>query len=306
MSTTSRPLSVGQLPEQEALPVAADRSALSTARGSRRPSLGVVLAGLWLATIVLLALTADLLPLKSVGVPAGPPHMTPSLRLPEPLGTDDFGRSQLSRVIYGARVSLSVGVLSTLFGLLVGGAIGTVAGYFRGRVDAAVSLLVDASLAFPALVLLLALAATFTPSVPMLAISIGILVVPRVARLARAHTIRIAGREFVTAARLMGAGHRRILLREIAANTLAPLVAYAFLIVATVIVIEGSLSFLGLGIPPPQPSWGGMINDGRDSLTTDPWIAFVPAIALLLTVLSLNVLGEHARQRWDPGRGGRP
>lgn len=269
----------------------------------RRPGLGLCLAMFWLVLIVLLAIFADVLPISSYGTPAGHARLNPGVELKEPLGTDNFGRSELSRVIYGARASLAVGFLSTLLGLLIGGTIGTAAGYFRGRLDRALGLLIDSMLAFPPLVLLLGLAAVLTPSVPMLVVSIGVVTIPSFARLARANAIRFSARDFVTAARLMGAGHRRILTREVIPNSILPVASYAFLVVATVIVVEGALSFLGLGVPPPQPSWGGMIAAGQKELATDPYLVFVPAAAMFLTVLSLSVLGDSARRRFDPHGG---
>jgi peptide/nickel transport system permease protein len=283
--------------------VVEELQSLAGANGRRRRrDVAVWFATGWIVLLVGLAVFADLLPLEPVGVPVGQTLSAPHLSLDEPLGTDGFGRSETSRIIYGARVSLTVGVLSVALGLILGGLIGTLAGYFRGWVDTIVNVVVDAWLAFPALVFLLALASVFEPSIPTLTISIGILVTPLFARLARANALKVSQSEFVTAARLLGAGHGRILLREVTPNVLRPVATYAFTLTGVVIVAEASLSFLGLGVQPPKPTWGNMIADGQQFLATDPWVVFVPAIVLVLTVFSFNVLGDYALARVS-GRG---
>jgi peptide/nickel transport system permease protein len=269
------------------------------AKVKRRRSLLVGVAAVWLVVICLLAITADWLPLKSYTLPIGIPRQAPGFRLDEPLGYDELGRSQLSRVIFGARVSLAVGLASVTIGMVIGGLIGMIAGYFRGKVEAVVSIFTDATLAFPPLILLLAFTAILTQSLRTLIIALSILSIPSFARLARANTLVFAQREFVLAAKGTGARHARILFREILPNVVFPVASYAFIIVAAVMVAEGSLSFLGLGIPPPQPSWGGMVASGRDYLETEPWLVFVPAGVMLLTVLSFNILGDRARRRFD-------
>ena len=157
----------------------------------------------------------------------------------------------------------------------------------------------DTMLAFPPLVLLLAITTVMTQSFRTLIIGLGVVSIPAFARLSRANTLPFAQREFVVAARSMGARHGRILFREILPNVLFPVGSYAFIVLAAIIVGEGSLSFLGLGIPPPQPSWGGMIASGRNLLATDPYLVFLPAMALLLTVFSFNIIGDRARRRFD-------
>jgi len=254
----------------------------------------------WVLLIGVLAITADRLPfLHPYTLPIGDPRVGPGFRLTEPLGTDYIGRSQLSRVIFGARITLTVGIVSVGIGMLVGGLLGMLAGYARGRVDATIGVLTDAVLAFPPLILLLALTGVMTQSLRTLVIALSILSIPSFVRLARANTLVMAEREFVLAARAIGAGDLRILFREILPNVVLPVASYAFIIIAAVMVAEGSLSFLGLGIPPPQPSWGGMIAAGRDFLGDYPWEVFVPAAPLLLTVLSFNVIGDWARRRFD-------
>jgi peptide/nickel transport system permease protein len=267
----------------------------------RRRHLGLVtwLAAGWLVLIIAAAVLADLLPLDS------PTDMDMLSRRQPPdaehwLGTDGLGRDMLSRVVFGARVSLTVGLASAFIGLCIGGAIGLLAGYFRGRFEALVMGAMDVLLAFPPLVLALAVTAYLGLSVLNLTATIGFLAIPPFARVARSATLSLAQRDFVTAARALGATHTRILLRELLPNVVLPLVAFFLLAVAVTIVVEGALSLLGLGVPPPQPSWGSMIGEGRESLDIAPWLAFIPAGVMFLTVLSFNFVGDRLRALTDP------
>ncbi|MBF4479932.1 peptide/nickel transport system permease protein [Rhodococcus rhodochrous J3] len=260
----------------------------------------VYLSIVWLVLIIGAAIFASVLPLAPYNVPIGPPRTPPNLdSLDTLLGTDTLGRSILSRVVYGAQVSLVIGAVAGLVGFLIGSFFGMIAGYFGKRVDAVISLLADAMLAFPPLILLLALASILTPSVRTILFGLGLLAIPSFIRLARANTLSWSSREFVRAAKNMGAGSGRILFREIMPNVLAPLASYMPIVIAALIVAEGSLSFLGLGIPPPQPSWGGMINDGKDAIATSPHLVFVPALVIFFTVFALNQVGDHLRTKYD-------
>jgi len=253
----------------------------------------------WIAAIVLAAALADLLPLPSPTdmdmlerrMPPSPAHW---------LGTDRLGRDMLSRLVYGARISLTVGVLAPLIGLIAGGALGIIAGYFRGRLETVVVGGVDVLLAFPPLVFALAVTAYLGQTVANLTYIIGILSIPAFTRVARAATLSLAQREFILAARAMGATELRILARELLPNVVLPLLAFFLLAVAVTIVVEGALSFLGLGVPPPAPSWGSMIGEGRESLEMAPRIAFLPAMFMFLTVLSFNLVGDTLRVLTDP------
>lgn len=255
----------------------------------------------WLALIVILAVTASFLPIAAYSVPVGQPRLAPQTGggIDLLLGTDNVGRSLLSRCIYGARVSLVVGVVAALLGLFVGTVLGLIGGYIGGRVDWIISLLTDSMLAFPPLILLLALSSILTPSVTTILLGLAVITIPSFVRISRAQTISWSSREFVRAAKNLGASRVRILVREILPNVLPALGSFVPIVVAALIVAEGSLSFLGLGIPPPTPSWGGMINEGKSLLATSPHVVFVPAAVIFLTVLSLNQVGDHLRSRFD-------
>lgn len=282
----------------------ADRLEAAETAPTRRHRFGLIfwLALGWIALIFVLALTADLLPL------ADPAKMSLLARRAPPsathlLGTDALGRDILARVIYGARTTLAVGILAPLLGTLVGGTIGLLAGYFRGAFETAAIGATDVLLAFPPLVLALAIVAYLGQSTVNVIIVLAILTVPAVTRIARAATLAVREREFVTAARALGASHARIVLREILPNVALPLTAYFLVLVAIIIVAEAILSFLGLGVPPPTPSWGSMIAEGRESLDLAPHIAFIPAAAMFLTVLAFNLVGDILRALADPRRG---
>src|SRR5215510_10173982 len=256
----------------------------------------------WIAAIVLAAAFADLLPLPSPTdmdmlerrMPPSPAHW---------LGTDRLGRDMLSRLVYGARISLTVGVLAPLIGLIAGGALGMLAGYFRGRLETFTVGGVDVLLAFPPLVFALAVTAYLGQSVANITLVIGILGIPAFTRVARAVTLSLSQREFVVAAQALGATHTRILVRELLPNVALPLLAFFLLGVAVTIVVEGALAFLGLGVPPPAPSWGSMIGEGRESLDIAPRLAFMPAGVMFLTVLSFNLVGDTLRALTDPRQG---
>lgn len=258
------------------------------------------LAIAWVALLLFGAIFANVLPIKHYDIIIFnlSARTAPGFR-PEFLGTDVIGRSVLSRVIYGGRESMIVGALSLAIAMGAGLVIGVTAGFFRGKVDEAVGVVVDAVLSVPALVLLLALAAVGKRDITTLVVGLGIVGIPSFARLARAATLSTVDRNYVTAARVMGATNLRIMLRELLPTVVVRVSSFAFLFIAYVIVAEGSLSFLGLGVPPPAPSWGGMINDGAPYLETQPYLVFVPAACLFFTVAAFTALGDRARRRFD-------
>ncbi|MBR0795832.1 ABC transporter permease [Bradyrhizobium jicamae] len=256
----------------------------------------------WMALVFAVAIFADLLPLPS-------PTDMDMLERRGPisvehwLGTDGLGRDELARLIYGARISLIVGLCGPVIGVVVGGALGMLAGYFRGRFESLVVGSMDVLLAFPPLILALAVTAYLGQSIFNLTCILGVLGIPAFMRVARAATLSLARREFVIAAQALGATHTRILLRELLPNVLLPLLAFFLLGVAVTIVAEGALSFLGLGVPPPISSWGSMIGEGRESLDVAPRLAFLPAAAMFLTVLAFNLVGDTIRALTDPRQG---
>jgi peptide/nickel transport system permease protein len=282
-----------------ALDVEVEQAATTPARRGR---LVLWLAVAWIAIVASAAIAADWLPLTS------PSEMDLLARRAGPssdhwLGADALGRDILSRLVFGARISLTVGLVAPMLGLVIGGGLGMLAGYFRGWLETLVVGSIDVLLAFPPLVLALAITTYLGQSVLNITITLGILSIPALTRVARAATMTFAERDFVTAARALGAGHGRILTRELLPNIALPLMAFFLLAVAVIIVVEGALSFLGLGVPPPTPSWGGMIAEGRDSLDTAPSIAFLPAGTMFLTVLAFNMVGDRLRALTDPRPG---
>ena len=256
----------------------------------------------WIVLVFALAIFAPVLPLSSPTDMDMLDRRAPFSAL-HWLGTDGLGRDELARLIYGARISLVVGLCAPMIGVVFGGALGMLAGYFRGRFESLSVGSMDVLLAFPPLILTLAVTAFLGQSVFNLTCILGVLSVPAFMRVARAATLTLARREFVVAAQALGATHARILLRELLPNVALPSLAFFLLGVAVIIVVEGSLSFLGFGVPPPISSWGSMIGEGRESLDVAPRLAFLPAIAMFLTVLSFNIVGDTIRAITDPRQG---
>lgn len=256
----------------------------------------------WIVIIFALAILAPILPLQNP-VDMDMLERRAWFSTEHWLGTDGLGRDELARLIFGARVSLTVGLCAPLIGLTVGGALGLLAGYFRGRFETLVVGSMDVLLAFPPLIFALAVVAYLGQSIPNLTFILGFLGIPAFMRVSRAATLTLARREFVIAAEALGATHARILLRELLPNVFLPLFAFFLLGVAVTIVVEGSLSFLGLGVPPPMASWGSMIGEGRESLEVAPRLAFLPAFAMFITVLAFNLVGDTLRALTDPRQG---
>jgi peptide/nickel transport system permease protein len=219
--------------------------------------------------------------------------------LAHPLGGDQLGRDIFSRIFFGAATSFKIAFTSPFIGMAIGLVLELCAGYFRGRVDSAVSVLIDSILAFPNIVLAIVILFYAGANVINLVLVISFYTIPQFTRIARANTMLYAQREFVMAARAQGATHLRILVRELLPNVIVPLAAYSLLIMSFTIGLEGTLSFLGVGLPPPDPTWGQMISDGIEELEEDPYIAFIPSFFMFMTILSLNLMGDRLRQFTD-------
>jgi peptide/nickel transport system permease protein len=213
-------------------------------------------------------------------------------------GTDPVGNDIFSRILYGGRVSIEVGLATQLIGIVVGGTAGCIAGYRGGATDTAVMRVVDVLIAFPALVLALAIADGLGPSEVHVIWALSFFSIPAFARISRAATLRLQGQTFMLAARLSGTRGWRILLRHVAPNIMPQLVTFGLLGMGVAIILEGALSFLGLGIPDPGPSWGNMIALGQGTLSASPALVLIPSVFLFATVLSLNLLGDGLRAHW--------
>ena len=282
------------LPEVEPRAVRARRS-------QRLPlfSLGVI------GAFVLAALLAPLLGLSSPQEQSlrkrfRPPVWEERGTWEHPLGTDRLGRDMLSRIIWGARVSLAAGVVTVLLASAFGAAVGLVAGYYGGRVDIALMRFTDATMSFPVILLALILAVTVGPSFTNVVVAIAVILWARYARVIRAQVLTLMQLDFIAQSRIAGAGGWRIITRHLFPNTLNTLVVLVTLQIGYVIIVEASLSFLGAGIPPPTPAWGSMIAEGREYVTSAWWASFFPGLAILLVVLAFNLIGDWLRDTLDP------
>jgi len=276
---------------------------------ARQGKLGVIgwLSVSWLVLITLAAVLAPILPIPS------PDEQTASLARQPPLtnghllGGDGLGRDLLSRIIWGGRASLLLGASSIVIGILIGGTLGLMAGYFRGRTDSVLTGIFDILLSFPALILSLTLVTAFATGdnisssrrMITLILALGLVSVPVLARITRGSTLSWAQREFVMAARALGARNREIMFREVLPNVMPAMFSIALLGVAVVIVAEGGLSVLGVGVMLPTPSWGNIIAEGRADLSDAPHIVLWPTIVIFLTVFALNYLGDIVRTKFD-------
>ncbi|MGH9229813.1 MAG: ABC transporter permease [Acidimicrobiales bacterium] len=303
-------------PRDDAVPAAFDRLELVESAEAapaadlfakeRRLGIGGICAIAWLVLVTAAALLAPVLPLDD------PDESFVSIVRQGPgtdghvLGGDGLGRDLLSRLVWGAQSSLMLSVGAVLLGLVVGGLLGLVAGYFRGRLDTVLSAMFDTLLSFPQIILAITLVTVFagggvssTRRMVVLILSLGVVSVPVLGRITRANTLTWAEREFVQAARAIGTRHRSIMFREVLPNVLPAMFSITLLGIAVVIVAEGGLSILGVGVQLPTPSWGNIIAEGRDDLRDAPHIVLIPTAVIFLTVLALNYLGDVVRARFD-------
>jgi peptide/nickel transport system permease protein len=264
-------------------------------RTNRLAIVGAVIVGTLIAMAILAPVIA---PESEEDMPLEEQYLPPSLS--HPFGTDDFGRDILSRVMLGARISLRVGIVAIGIAAVAGSAIGLLAGYFGGWVDIVSGWLVDVMLAFPGLLLALGVIAVLGASLTNVMIAVGVGASPTYARLMRGQVISLRRMEYVEAALASGAGSVRILLRHILPNALSPLIVLASLGIADAILAAAALSFIGLGAQPPTPEWGAMLSSGRAYLREEWWIATFPGIAIAVTVLGFNLLGDGLRDALDP------
>jgi len=217
-----------------------------------------------------------------------------------PFGTDELGRDLLSRIIFGARVSMTIGIVSVSIGLVFGVALGLLAGYFGGIVDSLLMRVMDIMLAVPYVLLAIAIVAILGPGLWNTMIAVGIVTIPQFTRIVRSSVIEIKTSTYVQAARAVGAGHARIMVRHILTNSLSPIIVQSTLTIASAILNAAALGFLGLGAQPPRPEWGVMLSDGRLLLLVSPWIVTFPGVAIMLSVLGFNLLGDGLRDALDP------
>jgi peptide/nickel transport system permease protein/oligopeptide transport system permease protein len=262
---------------------------------NRAAVLGAILVGFFALLAILAPLIAGYDPLQTsftaIRKPPSALHW---------LGTDELGRDLFSRMAYGARTSLMAGVVSVFIAMLVGVPFGIIAGYFGGWADSIISRLIDAMLAIPFLIMAIALAAFLGASLTNAMIAIGLSAAPVFARLTRGQVLSIRNEEYIEAAQVLGLRHPRIILRYILPNAMSPIIVQATLTIAAAIIAEASLSFLGLGQQPPNPSWGSMLNTAKNFISQAPWMSVWPGAAIFLVVLGFNLLGDGLRDAIDP------
>lgn len=266
-------------------------------RWRRHPMASV--AAVIILTFVLIAIVAPLIAPYDPAATDGYNRLR-SPSLDHPFGTDSLGRDVLSRLIFGTRVSLQVGVLAVAVAAGIGVPLGIASGYFGGIIDAVVMRLTDAVIAFPGLVLALTLVLVLEPSIPTIMIALGIGAAPSYARLVRGQVLSLKHMDYVTAARSLGAGDIRIMVRYLWPNTIPSVIVAGSLTMGTAILAEAALSFLGVGVRPPTPTWGGMLNEAFSQIYVAPYLSFFPGVAIFIITLSFNLLGDGIRDILDP------
>ena len=264
---------------------------------NRMAIVGLVIFGI----IIFMTLAADLLAdyqTRVVNINAGSRLLGPSLQ--HPFGTDEMGRDVFARVVHGARMSLSMGAIACGIALLIGGALGAIAGYFGGLIDDIIMRVMDILLCLPEILVAIAIVAALGTSTENILLAIGISRVARFARLVRSAVLSVSGMEYVEAARAIGARHHTIIINHVLINCLAPIIVQGTIIFASAILAISTLSFLGLGIQPPTPEWGNMLAAGRNHMRDYPHLVVAPGLAIFFTIFSLNMLGDGLRDALDP------
>jgi peptide/nickel transport system permease protein len=258
------------------------------------------LVGLWM--VVIFIIVAILAPWiapydpfeQNMQIMLEPPSMS------HPFGTDEFGRDMLSRIIYGAQISLVIGTVSVLIAVIFGVALGTLSGYFGGIIDSIIMRVMDIFMAFPSFLLALAIVSVLGPGMVNVMIAIGIFSIPNFSRIARSAVISIKNKEFIEATRAMGGTDTRIILKHLIPNSISPIIVLSTLRIATAIITAAGLSFLGMGAQPPTPEWGAMLSTGREYLRNAPHVSTIPGLSIMFLVLGFNMLGDGLRDALDP------
>ena len=277
------------------MPVSQKALMIRTFKNNKTSAVGLFMS----VAIVLVALLAPWIsPYDPIAQDMNIQHAPPGWE--HPFGTDSYGRDQFSRILWGARVSLVVGTLSVLFAMAAGIPLGMIGGYTGGRIDNLVNRFIDMFMSFPIVILGLLVLAIMGPGLIKIVMAIALAITPRIARLARGSTLGLKGKEFIEAARAIGQNNLKIMFIHILPNILGELLVMGTLWVATAIIVEASLSFIGLGVRPPTPSWGAMIREGLDQLTNAPWLSLFPGLAIFLSVFSFNLIADGLRDISDP------
>ncbi|HEY7278271.1 MAG TPA: ABC transporter permease [Trebonia sp.] len=272
---------------------------LGAGRAARsRPKPVITVCAAWLGLLVLVAIFANVLPISDPAKVVGIPNVNPAWSS-QFLGTDAVGRSMVGRLSFGARTSFEISILVTLVAMVVGGGIGLLSAFFKGPVTFVADTIANTILSIPGLLLMLAIVVVFHPTIPVLILSIALLYLPGFMRVTRATALSLIEREYVVAARSLGASQFRIIARELLPNTAVALVTYAALALPGAMIAEGGLSYLGFGVQAPTPSWGQMIAQGQQQLNTAPWQVIIPCIVFAITIFALYSVGDWLRARLD-------
>ena len=268
---------------------------IRTFKSNKTSVVGLFMA---LAVVIIAFISPWISPYDPISQDMDVQHAPPSLA--HPFGTDSYGRDQLSRILWGSRVSLVVGILSVLLGMAAGIPLGMLGGYKGGKIDNLILRFIDIFMSFPIVILGLLVLAIMGPGLIKIIIAIGVALTPRIARLARGSTLSVKGKEYIEAARAVGQNDGKIMMIHVLPNIFGEILVMGTLWVATAIIVEASLSFIGLGVRPPTPSWGAMIRDGLDQLTNAPWLSIFPGLAIFVSVFSFNLIADGLRDISDP------